>query len=692
MTRADISMLFILLIGACPVLGQVSHVPDPAHAGKLEIKAVLLNDNPFSSRAEGDSQPLVVQPGETLTLELKGIPAPRFHAYPIHSRTAIQDPVGLSTVKTGGGPLKIVWPILESRPQAVDEAALGGKILEFSEPFTWTIEFLVPPETKPGKVDQEIFSKIQVCDDRGCTWGTHRFSLRVEVAGAPVVPSPAVLSSANMPLPPEPLIVGGPAAISENAKGSESKGAVTVIPTLPDPGEVEILGVYPEATIQDPSAFVAFLEKPSPAIKAGQEGLLAFVLQGVFWGAVSLVTPCVFPMIPVTVSIFLKQKSQSWIAPILHALVYCSTIVVVMTLAALAFLSVFVWLSINAVFNMILGCVFIVFSLSLFGMYDIELPGFMTRFTSSREQQGGFVGTFFMALTFSMLSFACVAPFLGGFGGTSSGDGVGLLHKTLGGVAFSATFASPFFILALFPRLMGALPRSGGWMTSVKITMGFVELAAAVKFFRLAEIRNGEALFFTYDASLALTIVVLLGASGYLFQLFSLPSDDPNERQIPVLRMLLGIAVLSMALYLTPGLWKYENGSRVRPQGIVFAWIDAFLLPDSGGHGELPFGGNLVEALRNSKSDGRPVFIDFTGVTCVNCKLNEKNVFPRSEVRRQLERFHLVQLYTDRVIDSLVPAGTTTEEKLRLAEANGAFRDRVFGVNQLPLYAVVRPK
>ena len=692
MIRTGASIFFILLITAGSVFGQVSHLPDPAHSGKLEISPVILSVNPFSSKVDEPSQSVIVQPGETISLELSGIPAPGFHAYPIHSRTAIQDPVGLSTIKAGYGPLKIVWPVRESKPQMVDEAALGGKILEFSEPFKWVIEFLVPPETKPGKIDQEVIAKIQVCDDRGCTWGTHRFSLKLQVTGPPVASSSEILNSANMLKPPEPLVVGGPVTVIEKAKGAETKGPVVVMPALPDPAEVEILGVYPEATIQDPNAFVAFLEKPSPAQKAGQEGLMAFVLQGVFWGAVSLITPCVFPMIPVTVSIFLKQKNQSWIAPILHALVYCATIVVVMTLAALAFLSLFVWLSINSVFNMMLGFVFIGFALSLFGMYDIELPGFMTRFTSSREQQGGFVGTFFMALTFSMLSFACVAPFLGGFGGTTSGDGVGLLHKVLGGLAFSATFASPFFILALFPRLMGTLPRSGGWMTSVKITMGFVELAAAVKFFRLAEIRNGEALFFTYDASLALTIVLLLGAAGYLFQIFYLPSDDPSERQVPVLRMLLGLGVFSMALYLAPGLWKHGDGSRARPQGIVFAWVDAFLLPDSGTHEELPFGGDLVEALRKSKSDGRPVFIDFTGVTCVNCKLNEKNVFPRSEVRRQLERFHLVQLYTDRVVDNLVPAGTTTEQKLRLAESNAEFRDRVFGVNQLPLYAVVRPR
>ena len=690
-----ITVVLLLLWAAFPSAAQVTAIADPAHAGKLSIAASVVVENPFA--AGNALEKPSFRPGESVLVEIRGTLLPGYHTYPIHVRTAVQDSVGLSTIKIGAGALKIAWPISETDPVAVVEEALGGKVLELAESFVWTVELLIPADTREGPVDQELVVKAQVCDNRGCTWGTHRLNVRLLVSGAVVTPSAELLKRTASLTPPEPKVVGD--SVAEKPKpvnGGSNKQyspqtVATRLPVLPSPEEVIVEGVYPEATIQDPAAFALFLEKPTPAAKGGKEGLWAFVLQGVFWGAVSLVTPCVFPMIPVTVSIFLKHKSESWATPIFHALVYCATIVVVMTLAALAFLSVFVWLSISVVFNIALGLVFIVFALSLFGMYDIELPSFMTQFTSAREQQGGYVGTFFMALTFSMLSFACVAPFLGGFGGTATSEGVGLVHKILGGVAFSATFASPFFILALFPKLLGAMPRSGGWMTSVKITMGFVELAAAVKFFRLAEIRNGEAAFFTYDVSLALTIVTFLAAGAYLLQFISLPSDDPDVRQVPVPRLILGMAAFAMALYLVPGLWHDSKGGRIRPQGIVFAWIDAFLLPDSDGNEELDFGGDLALALERSRSDGRPVFVDFTGVTCVNCKLNEKNVFPRPEVRRQLERYHLVQLHTDRVIDTFVPAGTSTEEKLRLAESNAVFRDTVFGLNQLPLYAVIRP-
>lgn len=687
------AILILTALSAPTAIGQVSHVPDPAHAGKLEIKPVLISDNPFSSASVNGVQSSFL-PGEIVTLELRCVPTRGFHTYPINSRTAIQDPVGLTKVEAGPASMRIIWPVREPTPIEIYESALGGKILEFDGPFAWTIDLLVPPDAKPGQLTQQVSLKAQVCDNKGCTWGTHKFTVKIEVSGNGTIPSAEVLAAASLPASPEPTIVGAnPASTKiQDEPRRDKQGPVVTLPSLPDPAAIEILGVYPEATIQDPSSFSEFLEKPRMEVKADNQGLLAFVLQGVFWGAVSLVTPCVFPMIPVTVSIFLKHKSQSWINPILHASVYCATIVVVMTLAALAFLSAFVWLSINSIFNIMLGCVFIGFALSLFGMYDIELPGFMTRFTSNREQQGGFVGTFFMALTFSMLSFACVAPFLGGFGGTSSGEGVGFLHKVLGGIAFSATFASPFFILALFPKLLGALPRSGGWMNTVKITMGFVELAAAVKFFRLAEIRNGEALFFTYDMSLAFTIAVFFLAGTYLLKWISFPSEDSDNRLVPVPRIVLGLVVMAVGLYFIPGLWRQNDGSRIRPQGIVFAWIDAFLLPDSGQGEDLPFTGDLSGAIEKSKQDGRPIFIDFTGVTCVNCKLNEKNVFPVPSVKSLLLKYHLVQLYTDRVIDQFVPAGTAYGEKLRLAESNAQFRDSVFGVNQLPLYAIVRPK
>src|SRR5439155_5728085 len=181
---------------------------------------------------------------------------------------------------------------------------------------------------------------------------------------------------------------------------------------------------------------------------AGSTGLIGFILAGVFWGAVSLVTPCVFPMIPITVSYFLKQSEKEHHRPVTMALVYCGTIIVVLTLAAVLLLSFFRFLSVSPLMNFGLGLLFIFFALSLFGMYEIELPSGLARFTSAHEGQGGLVGTMFMALTFTILSFACVAPFLGGFGGTAATAQHGILYTMLGGLAFAITFAASLLELA----------------------------------------------------------------------------------------------------------------------------------------------------------------------------------------------------------------------------------------------------
>src|SRR5262249_12227155 len=161
------------------------------------------------------------------------------------------------------------------------------------------------------------------------------------------------------------------------------------------------------------------------------------------------------------------------------------------------------------------------------GMYDIELPRGLVRFTSAREGQGGLVGVVFMALTFTIISFACVAPFLGGFGGTAATSNLGLSHRLLGGFAFAATFASPFFILALFPNLLKRLPQSGSWLNSVKVVMGFLELAAALKFFRQGElVLLDMPSLFTYDLVLGMWIAIGLLCGLYLLNIYRLPHDS----------------------------------------------------------------------------------------------------------------------------------------------------------------------
>src|SRR5262245_57183403 len=252
------------------------------------------------------------------------------------------------------------------------------------------------------------------------------------------------------------------------------------------------------------------------------------------------------------------------------ATIYCGTIVLVLGIAALTLLTTFRALSVHWATNIALGGLFVFFALSLFGMYEIVLPSSWVAFTSQREGRGGAVGTIFMALTFTIVSFTCVAPFLGGFGGMVN-SGIPKWQLVLGAFAFSTTFASPFFVLALFPSLIKKLPQSGSWLNSVKVVMGFLELAAALKFLRTAELRLlPMPQYFTYDFVLGVWIALALIVGLYLLNLFRLHHDEAIEH-VGVVRMLIGVAFLSLALYLLPALFKAGKTENQRPRGAVYA-------------------------------------------------------------------------------------------------------------------------
>jgi thiol:disulfide interchange protein DsbD len=495
-----------------------------------------------------------------------------------------------------------------------------------------------------------------------------------------------------MPAPPGPPAASTPA--TPGAGGSPAPA-----PESAAEHRASLERVYGQLPKKSPNAAAGAGD--NPAGPDDRSGLLAFVLAGAFWGAVSLVTPCVFPMIPITVSFFLKQSEKEHHRPMLMASVYCGTIIMVLTVAAVVLLSVFRGLSVNPIMNIALGALFVYFALSLFGMYDIELPRGLARYTSAQEGQGGLAGTVFMALTFTIVSFACVAPFLGGFGGTTASAQSHLGERLLGGLAFSVTFASPFFVLALFPALLRKMPKSGSWLNSIKVVMGFLELAAALVFFRTAEVRTPHPIgLFTYDFVLSLYVAISFLCGLYLLNVYRLPHDSPLEN-IGVLRMVFGLLFVGLGMYLVPALFKYNpEGEKQRPTGLVYAWVDAFLLPESRRH----WGGDLEQAVAEARAQRsqagargeRPlVFVDFTGVTCKNCKYNEEAVFAKPEFKDLLGRFRLVQLYTDTVPAELYPPGLRGRlgpaRQEADAEANLDFQKKAFNTEQLPLYVVLEP-
>jgi thiol:disulfide interchange protein DsbD len=648
-------------------------------------------------------EPSTVVRGQTATLRLTVELAPGYHTYP----TVQPDPEAASNnniFKFENTPSYVFVGELHDPPgfDSHPDADLGIKELrEYKGKVTWERKFVVRPDAEPGKT-QVVWTVVQVasCNERGClNSGKRNLSADLTITDAPPQPvDPQYLAAVtgggsrqpDNPPPPGPTVAP---KIEQPAAPSVAKS--------PEPAAA----YAPESAAEHEGA-LNWVMTQLETQKAAPTSSLAFILAGIFWGAVSLVTPCVFPMIPITVSFFLKQSDKQHQRPITMALVYCGTIVVVLTIAAVLLLSAFRYLSTNPYMNIGLGILFVVFALSLFGMYDLELPSGLARFTSSREGKGGLIGTMFMALTFTIVSFACVAPFLGGFGGTSAGSQIGLLDRLLGGFAFAATFASPFFVLALFPTLLKKLPRSGTWLNSVKVVMGFLELAAALVFFRTSElVLLPSPQLFTYDLVLGLWVAIMILCGLYLLGLFRLPHDSPLEH-LGVPRMLFGLLFIGLGLYLMPALFQAgPGGEKQRPRGVVYAWIDSFLLPESSGRnsGGLAWGANIKTTIEDARARFKKtgqrslVLIDFTGESCKNCRYNEHNVFTKPEIADLMRKYDLVQLYTDKVPPEFYAPDVRDRigrdgSRLRSdAAANLAFQKKAFDTEQLPLYVILDP-
>jgi thiol:disulfide interchange protein len=669
----------------------------PNIAELLTFDVKVEPENPFDTALSKDAVgKWKARRGQAVRVELHGNLKDGWNTYPVTQRTAAQPEdmlTGWEVGKVAG--ITPLWPIRESAPKSAK--LLKDTIFKLVKSFDWSQDFLIAENAPTGNLDVPIKLHIQICKG-SCYWYDHVVPVRVEVSEEAALPLERDIEDRLKLAKPNITVVGDAGA---NPAPGPARG-----PAKDKNAEATI--ILEGLIAGSPEEYKEKMEAIAKQIEVGKKGqggggdLLGFVLAGIFWGAISLITPCVFPMIPITVSFFLKQSEKEHHRPVVMASVYSLTIVVVLTLAAAFLLSAFRWLSIHPITNYFIGGLFVFFALSLFGMYEIELPQSLAQYTSAREGRGGIAGTVFMALTFTIISFACVAPFLGGFSGTAAAARP-LWHNLLGGLAFATTFASPFFFLALFPALLRKLPKSGSWLNSVKVVMGFLELAAAFKFFRTAELIHSAASpsLFTFDFVLCLWIAMSVLCGLYLIGIFRLPHDSPEEH-ITVPRLLFSAAFLGLALYLAPALFKVNAaGQPQRPSGAVYAWIDSFLLPESiEGDAEATHTASLDYAITKAREDfkrtGEPkrIFIDFTGVTCTNCKINEKSVFSKTQIHELFEPYIFVKLYTDTVPPQYyakdAQAGASARSKAD-ADVNLRFQRRFFD-EQLPLYVVLEPQ
>jgi len=653
-------------------------------------------------KIDGVFEPAEAHPGQTVTLKVDVQLDQYWYTYP----TKQTDPEAKTYVNRfllpDPGELIFIGPV-EDPLNVKTKSVTSLKISElryYPDGATWEIKAVVSPKATPGEKSISLKqARISACwkkpdGSEGClTPKVFPISAKLKVVEGPVtvddkyreIVEKAV--NGKRELPPKEEAKSKEEPKTKEAPSDTPKSS----PTEPKQTAIRI------PRDADYAADIDAVRSMLPKYEVSNIGFIGFIVTAMFWGVVTLLTPCVFPMVPITVSFFLKQGEKKLHNPVVMALVYTLTIIAVLGFAARFALGFFRWLSVDPWMNAALGILFIAFAMSLFGMFDIVLPSFLVRFTSSREGKGGYGGVIFMALSFSIVSFTCVAPFLGGFAGMAASGQFNEVQLLAGAFAFAAAFALPFFLLALFPTLLKKLPKSGGWMNTIKVVMGFLELAAALKFFRNAELRwTTVPALFTYDFVLSAYIVILFLTGLYLLNLFRLPHDEPQEH-IGVPRMLVGFLSISVGLYLLPGLFSAGSNEKQRPGGTLYAWIDAFLLPDpgaggGGGENELPWSGNLRASIEAARERGETVFVDFTGETCTNCKLNERNVFPKPEVKALLKKLRLVQFYTDEVPENFYEWPPGLDKQDLDAKKNLDFQKAVFGDEKLPLYALLRPE
>ncbi|CAL2077266.1 thioredoxin:protein disulfide reductase [Tenacibaculum sp. 190524A05c] len=389
--------------------------------------------------------------------------------------------------------------------------------------------------------------------------------------------------------------------------------------------------------------------------KNESSSLLSIFGLGFLGGLLALLTPCVFPMIPLTVSFFTKKDSSKG-AGISKAVLYGFFILAVYLLLSIPFhlldsinpdilneISTNIWL------NVIFFVVFVFFAGSFFGFYELTLPSSWTNKTTEGESSGGILGIFFMALTLAIVSFSCTGPILGSLlAGSLSSDG-GAWQLTSGMAGFGVALGLPFTLFAMFPNMLKSLPKSGGWMTTVKVVLGFLELALAFKFLSNADLVAHWNLL-KIEPFLILWIIIFAGLAFYLFGKIKFPHDSPMQK-IGIPRIGLGVISLAFAIYLATGFRYNEETKTFTPLSLLSGLAPpvgySILHPNSCPNNLTCFK-DLKEGLAYAKKENKPIMLDFTGYACVNCRKMEEHVWPIQKVDNVLRNdYVLISLYVD---------------------------------------------
>ena len=590
-----------------------------------------------------------------------------------------------------------------SKPVRVYDSLFAMEIGYFEK----SAEFVQKVRVAPGReTTLKAVVEWMACDDESCLPPADRtFSIPLKVAAVQTAAGGASATPA------------APVSATGNSSAVAQAGDMTTTDTAADTA----VNAVPDA---DSAAVSQPLLQPDAPVGGGT--LWSAIIEAILWGFAALLTPCVFPMIPMTVSFFLKGSGNRARGRLMAALygvcivaLYTLPIAVIILITKLVggdavTADIFNWLATHWIPNVIFFLVFMVFAASFFGAFEITLPGWLVNKSDSKADKGGLVGLFFMALTLVLVSFSCTGPIVGSV----------LIKSTSGEVwapvitmfAFSVAFALPFTLFALFPSVLNNLPKSGGWLNSVKVVLGFLELALGLKFLSVADQTYHWGIL-DREVYLALWIVIFTLLGFYLLGKIRFKHDS-EVQSVGVTRLLLAIVTFSFVVYLLPGMWgaPLRGLSGYLPplhtQDFVLDPAEASVGGSAAGksgdafpvarHSDilsLPHGLNgffdYDEALAYARKVHKPLFVDYTGHGCVNCREMEARVWADPQVLQLLRNdFVIVALYSDdkkELPENEWVTAETGRVLKSIGKINAYLAHKRFGINSQPYYMILGP-
>jgi len=577
-----------------------------------------------------------------------------------------------------GGPISTSFDFAE-----IKGAELVGKVVsnskihsEYDESFKMTVRWFEGNPTFIQKLKITDRGKFlvsgsvsyQACNDQFCVPGSEDFKFAA-------TDLPANLTATK---PAEPVV-------SSSAQSADS--LKTVVPLMPLTSLTELSGTidYWKPVIAELKSF------GNDVSSSNKSGLLIFIL-GFGGGLLALLTPCVWPVIPMTVSFFLKRSKSNRKKAVGDAMTYGFAIIVIYLLLGLLITALFGAsalndLSTNAVFNLLFFALLIVFAISFFGAFELVLPSSWTnKMDQKAESTTGIISIFFMAFTLVLVSFSCTGPIIGTLLVEAAGRG-SIIGPAIGMLGFSLALAIPFALFALFPSWLQNLPRSGGWLNSVKVVLGFLELALALKFLSVADLAYGWHIL-DREVFLVLWIVLFLLLGFYLLGKIKFPHDS-DLKHVSIPRLFLAIISFAFAVYMVPGLWG-------APLKAISAFSPPLYTQDFNLYqGEVhPKFLNYEEGMDDARKKGKPVMIDFTGYGCVNCREMEAAVWSDPRVKAIIDNdYVLISLYVDDKTNLKEPVEITEYDKTRKLKTVGDqwsyLQRHKFGANAQPFYVLL---